>query len=313
MPDPKRKILVIVGPTGVGKTALSLSIAEKLNAEIISADSRQVFRYMNICTAKPTVDEIARVPHHFIDTIDPDQYYSAGQYGKDGREIIRQIWSRQKEVMVVGGSGMYVRALIDGFISEGEKDESVRIGIRDRITRHGLESVYRELENLDPAAAAKIHPNDAKRIERALEVFELSGRRISEKHAEQTADFDFTPLMIGLTCERAELYRRIEARVDEMIRRGVIDETKRLLEMGYSPTLTSMESLGYREIAAHFRGEISYDRMIELFKQGSRNYAKRQMTWFRKDERIRWFDVTKQTSTELCGEIFSLFLTHPIS
>lgn len=306
MPDRKRKILVIVGPTGVGKTALSLSLAEKLNAEIISADSRQLFRHMNICTAKPKPDELARVKHHFIDSIDPDQYYNAGQYGQDGRETIHRIWSRQKEVIVVGGSGMYLRALIDGFIAEGEKDESIRIGIRERINRHGLESVYRELEQLDPAAAARIHPNDAKRIERAIEVFELTGQPISEKHAEQNADFDFTPVMIGLMCDRAELYRRIELRVEDMIRRGVIEETKRLLDMGYSPSLTSMESLGYREIVAHLRGEISYDRMLELFKQGSRNYAKRQLTWFRRDERIEWFDVSLTTIDEVSNKITDL-------
>lgn len=307
MSDPKRKILVIVGPTGVGKTALSLSLAEKINAEIISADSRQIFRHMNICTAKPTPDELARVPHHFIDTIDPDKYYNAGQFGIDGRETIHRIWSRQKEVIVVGGSGMYIRALIDGFIAEGEKDESVRAGIRERIKRHGLESVYRELEQLDPAAAARIHPNDAKRIERAIEVYELTGRPISEKHSEQATNFDFTPLMIGLTCERAELYRRIELRADEMIRRGVIEETRRLLAMGYSPELTSMESLGYREIVAHLQGEISYDRMVELFKQGSRNYAKRQLTWFKRDERIRWFDIMQSTIEEISNKVIELF------
>lgn len=303
MPQPKRKILVIVGPTGVGKTALSLVLAEKHSVEIISADSRQIFRHMNIGTAKPHPDELARVPHHFIDHIDPDQYYNAGQFGIDGREAIHQIWSRQKEAIVVGGSGMYIRALIDGFIAEGEKDESIRIGIRERIKRHGLESVYRELEQLDPAAAAKIHPNDAKRIERAIEVFELTGRRISEKHAEQNADFDFTPVMTGLTCERAELYRRIELRVDDMIRLGVIEETKRLLDLGYSPSLTSMESVGYREIVAHLRGEIKYERMVELFKQGSRNYAKRQLTWFKRDERIQWFDVTLTTIDEVANKI----------
>lgn len=307
MPDRNRKILVIVGPTGVGKTALSLSLAEKLNAEIISADSRQLFRHMNICTAKPTPDELARVPHHFIDSIGPDQYYNAGQYGQDGRETIHQIWSRQKEVIVVGGSGMYLRALIDGFISEGEKDETVRAGIRDRIIRHGLGSVYLELQRLDPASAAKIHPNDAKRIERAIEVFELTGQPISQKHAEQATNYDFTPVMIGLMCERAELYRRIEARVDDMIRRGVIEETKHLLEMGYSPSLTSMESLGYREIVAHLRGEISYDRMVELFKQGSRNYAKRQLTWFKRDERIQWFDVALTSVDEVSNKIIELF------
>lgn len=295
----KRKILVIAGPTAIGKTPLSVAVAEKLNAEIISADSRQIFRYMDICTAKPTAGERRSVPHHFIDHINPDEYYNAGQYGADGRSIIDAIWKRNREVVVVGGSGLYIRSLIDGFIGEGEKNEVIRVEIRNRIARHGLESVYRELETLDPAAASKIHPNDAKRIERALEVYEFTGKRISEKHAQQSVQINFVPVMIGLTCDRAELYRRIESRVEDMIRRGVIEETRQLLKKGYSPQLTSMESLGYREIIAHLHGEITYERMLELFKQGSRNYAKRQLTWFRRDTRIRWFDITEHTSGEL--------------
>ena len=307
IPENKRKIPVIVGPTAVGKTSLAVAVAKAINAEIISADSRQIFRYMDICTAKPTLEERGSIPHHFIDHIDPDQYYNAGQYGADGRVVIEEIWARNKEAVVVGGSGLYIRALIDGFIGEGEKNESVRLEIRERIARLGLQSVYHELEIVDSAAAAKIHPNDAKRIERALEVFELTGKRISEKHAEQVVEINFTPVIIGLTCDRVELYRRINMRVDDMIRRGVIEETKQLIAKGYSPHLTSMESLGYREIVAHLQGEISYDRMLELFKQGSRNYAKRQLTWFRRDPRIRWFDVTKYTAVELVDEVILFF------
>ncbi|MBL7996319.1 tRNA (adenosine(37)-N6)-dimethylallyltransferase MiaA [bacterium] len=303
MPENKRKILVIVGPTAIGKTNLAVSVARTINAEIISADSRQIFRHMDICTAKPAVAERDSIPHHFIDHIDPDQYYNAGQYGADGRAVVEQIWARNKEVVVVGGSGLYIRSLIDGFIGEGEKSEPVRLEIRDRIAQLGLKSVYHELEIVDPAAASKIHPNDAKRIERALEVFEFTGKRISEKHAEKTVEINFTPVMIGLTCDRAELYRRINMRVEDMIRRGVIEETKQLIEKGYSPQLTSMESLGYREIVAHLRGDITYERMLVLFKQGSRNYAKRQLTWFRRDKRVRWFDVTKYTSGELVDAV----------
>lgn len=305
MPEKKRNIMVIVGPTAIGKTALAVEVAERINAEILSADSRQIFSGMDICTAKPTLEERRKVPHHFIDRIDPDQYYNAGLYGEEGRRLIDEIWHRDKNVIVVGGSGLYIRSLIDGFIDEGGKDETVREGIRKRISRLGLESVYQELKTLDPAAASKIHRNDVKRIERALEVFQLTGKRISEKHAEQSVEINLIPIMIGLTCERAELYRRIEARVDNMIRLGVIDETKQLLEKGYSPQLTSMESLGYREIVAHLQGEISYDRMLELFKQGSRNYAKRQLTWFRRDHRIHWIDVTEYASRAMIQKVIT--------
>ncbi len=301
----KPKILVIVGPTAIGKTALSVVLAKKFDAEIISADSRQIFRHMNICTAKPMPDEMQGVPHHFIDHIDPDQYYSAGQFGVDGRKVIGEIFARGRKVIVCGGSGLYIRSLIDGFMGEAEKDDSIRAEIRERISRHGLESVYQELQTIDPAAAARIHPNDAKRIERALEVYRMTGQKISDKHAEPTEELQFEPVMIGLDCERSELYRRIEARVDRMIDSGVIEETKQLLERGYSSELTSMESLGYREIMAYLRGEMTYERMIELFKQGSRNYAKRQLTWFRKDKRICWFDVPEKPIDELSDEILA--------
>jgi tRNA dimethylallyltransferase len=306
----KKRILAIVGPTGVGKTAAAISAARRINAEIISADSRQIFRYMNIGTAKPTPDQLSKAPHHFIDIIDPDKSYNAGQFGTDGREKMREILGTGKEVIVAGGSGLYIRSLIDGLFGEVAKDDDIRRRLREELTQNGTEHLYQRLRSVDPQTASKIHPNDAKRIERALEVFEITGKRISELHESQEANFDFDPVMIGLTCERAELYKRIEARVDKMIQNGVIDETKSLIEKGYSPKLVSMESLGYREIMQYLKDEISFDRMISLFKQGSRNYAKRQLTWFRKDPRIRWLDVAQiRNPEELADQVITAFNT----
>lgn len=287
------KILVLAGPTAVGKTFVSIAIAEALNAEIISADSRQIYRYMDIATAKPSLEFRKKIPHHFIDIVDPDQIYNAGQFGSDGRTIIDGISSRGKNVLVVGGSGLYIRSLTEGFFAGEVSDPAIRKNIREKIIQSGAPALHAKLAEIDPESAKKINPNDAKRIERALEVFEITGKPISVLHQTPKPKFSFEPVFYGLTCDRAELYRRIEARIDRMLEDGVIDETQRLLNRGFSKNLVSMESLGYREIIAYLNGTLSKDDMIRLFKQGSRNYAKRQWTWFRKDQRIRWFDVTE--------------------
>jgi tRNA dimethylallyltransferase len=295
----KQNVLVLVGPTAIGKTALSVELALYNNAEIISADSRQIYRYMDIGTAKPTADELNKVPHHFIDIVNPDEAYNAGQYGRDARKKIEQIITNGKNVIVTGGSGLYIKSLVDGFFEGTDSDDTVRQKIRSEILSSGLTNVYLRLQILDPDAASKIHPNDAKRIERALEVFELTGCRISELQRTQISDCPFNPVFAGLTGDRKILYDRIEKRVDGMMEQGVIEETRRLLDMGYSSNLISMESLGYREIIDYLSGSIQYNDMIKAFKQRSRNYAKRQITWFKKETRIRWFDVDENKNQEL--------------
>ncbi|MBX7152088.1 tRNA (adenosine(37)-N6)-dimethylallyltransferase MiaA [bacterium] len=286
------KILVLVGPTAVGKTFISIAIAEALNAEIISADSRQIYRFMDIATAKPSLDYREKIPHHFIDIVDPDETYNAGQFGLEGRKHIDDITARDKNVLVVGGSGLYIRSLTEGFFAGEISDPVIRENIREKIVELGASALHAQLADIDPESAKKISPNDAKRIERALEVFEITGKPISELHKAPKPKFSFESVFYGLNCDRDELYRRIEARIDRMLEEGVIEETQRLINKGYSQNLVSMESLGYREISAYLNGSISKDEMIRQFKQGSRNYAKRQLTWFRKDQRIRWFDVT---------------------
>lgn len=292
------RIYIVAGPTGVGKTGISIPLALALNAEIISADSRQIYREMDIATAKPTVDELSAVPHHFIDIVGPDDIYDAGRFGVEGRKTASEIASRKRNILVVGGSGLYIQSLIDGFFSGAEKDESVREAIRHEISRDCIPAVYAMLRNVDPETAEKIHPNDAKRIERALEVYRITGKRMSELRRDQNREPWCRPVFAGLTLDRALLYRRIEERVDRMIETGVIGETQALLDKGYSPSAVAMEGLGYREIIQYLNGDIGYDDMIRLFKQKSRNYAKRQITWFGKDKRIQWFDVQEYITKE---------------
>jgi len=283
-----RRVPVIVGPTAVGKTALSLDLAEALGAEIVSADSRQVYRFMTIGTAKPTPEELARVPHHFIDVRNPDEYYSAGEYQREAREVIENMLAEGRLPVVVGGSGFYLRALFDGLFEPRIADTEVKERIRERIRREGLASVYEELKRVDPEAAARIHPNDEQRIVRALEVYEISGKPMSTFFREKPRPASFEGIWIGLERERDELYRRIDERVDQMFAQGLVDEVRDLLQRGYSPELNALRTVGYREVVDYLQGKISLERAIELVKRNSRRYAKRQLTWFRRDLRIHW-------------------------
>lgn len=287
-------VLILVGPTGSGKTSLSVDIASALGAEIISADSRQIFRYMDIVTAKPDRDQLSKIPHHFIDIVNPDQPYDAGQYGLDARDRVRVLHEEGKPVLVVGGSGLYIKALVDGFFESSSRDDHFRVELRKRIDEVGAKAIHDELRAVDPVTADRLHPNDVKRIERALEVYHLTGRPVSSLREEPSIPLPWTPVFVGLQWSREVLYSRIERRVDEMLIAGAVEETKKLLRMGYNPDLVSMEGLGYREIADYVAGRTTYERMTELFKQRTRNYAKRQLTWFRKDLRIKWFDMREE-------------------
>ncbi len=299
-------VYLIVGPTGIGKTEVSLLVAAGIHAEIISADSRQIYRKMDIATAKPSIEERSAVPHHFIDVADPGEVYDAGRFGREARLRILELIKRGKNALVVGGSGLYIRSLIDGFFGGSERDTEVRERIRCEIRELGLGKVYQILSEIDPVTAERLHPNDARRIERALEVFRVTGRPLSELHLHQNREPWCRPFFAGLKTERDSLYDRINRRVDRMIQAGVIGETQRLLAEGYSPGLVSMEGLGYREIIRYLSHETGRDAMLNLFKQHSRNYAKRQMTWFGKDERIRWFETgPDKTKEALASEIIS--------
>lgn len=286
-------IYLIVGPTGSGKTAVSIPIARSMNAEIISADSRQIYRDMDIATAKPDAAERSSVSHHLIDFVSPDEVYDAGRFAQDGKRCVDDILRRGKKVLVVGGSGLYIQSFIDGFFEGAGKDESFRKTFREELARYGAVAMHRRLREIDPESASRIQPNDIKRIERALEVYYQTGQPMSWHHRAQDSTPWCIPVFAGMTMERPVLYKRINERVERMLNNGALEETRALLQKGYSPSSVAMEGLGYREMGAFLRGEISYERMVELFKQRSRNYAKRQLTWFRKDSRIRWFHADR--------------------
>jgi len=305
----ENKVLIIVGPTAVGKTELSLKIAERLRAEIVSADSRQVYRYMDIGTAKPTADELARVRHHFIDIRDPDQYYSAGEYGREARQCIAGLLQKKIQPVVVGGSGFYIRALVDGLFAPHFSDPAVKEKWRQRIREQGAEAVFEILRQVDPVTAGRLHVNDTQRVVRALEVYELAGTPISSFRKGREKPADFQPVFVGLSRERTRLYERIEKRVEQMIKAGLVDEVKSLQEKGWGPQLNALRTVGYQEVFSFLAGEISFEEMIRLIKMNSRRYAKRQLTWFRKDERIHWLDLDQIPEKEAVEKILQIFET----
>lgn len=308
---PRNSILCIVGPTAVGKTALSIEAAKRMQAEIVSADSVQVYRGMDIGSAKPTKAERQGIPHHLIDCVDVDTpSFSVSAYFRLASEAISEISGRGRIPLVVGGSGLYVHALTYPMSFGVPSDMSVRKSLDDAYLA-SPETLYKRLADVDPASAAHIHLNDRKRVVRALEVFECSGKPLSA----YGSDFDnaageappFSAILAGLTMERERLYRRIDLRVDQMLRDGLWDEARGIWNRGYPETLPAMQSIGYRQMFACFRGEMTMAETVELIKRETRRYAKRQMTWFKRDPRIRWFPVPEHAdelpafSDQFCG------------
>ncbi len=284
-------ILVIVGPTASGKTSLALDIARRIPSEIISADSRQVYKFLAIGTAKPTPEELKQVKHHFIDEILPDRHFSAGEFGIEGRIRIQEITDKGKLPIVAGGTGLYIRSLVDGLFSGPGREEDIREEIEARVESEGADILLEELRRVDPEAAARMLPSNQRRIIRALEVYYATGKPISRHHDEHQREPYFNALFVGLQWERKVLYERINLRVEAMLATGFLDEVRGLLALGYDDRQKSLQTVGYKEAFAFLRNEIEYDRMVELMKQNTRRFAKRQLTWFRKDKRIRWFDV----------------------
>jgi tRNA dimethylallyltransferase len=301
----ENKALIIVGPTAVGKTAVSLRLAKALGGEIVSADSRQVYRYMDIGTAKPTAADLAEIPHHFISTQNPDEYYSAGQYGREARECIDLLQQKGLHPVVVGGSGFYIRALVDGLFAPKISDPGVKEKWRRRIKSDGKEAVFAALAKVDPITANRLHINDSQRIVRALEVYEISGRPISDYRQQEATPALFCPLFVGLELPRKVLHRRIDERVDEMIKAGLVDEVESLRQRGYGPELNALRTVGYAEVFDYLNGSISKAEMVELIKRHTRQYAKRQMTWFRRDKRIHWLSADDKLAEDIADEIIA--------
>jgi tRNA dimethylallyltransferase len=299
-----KKVIVIVGPTCSGKTTLSLKLSQIISSEIISADSRQFYKHLDIGTAKPSKEQLQKVPHHLIDFLDPADNYDVSLFEKDAEKIIDEILKKNELPIVVGGSGLYIKALIDGIFETADKDEEYRKELFQKRKEFGNEFLYEELKKVDPLSAEKMLPQNWKRVMRALEVFHTTGEPIWKHHQKQSTQKEkkYEYKQFGLNWERKILYENIDRRVDEMIAKGLVEEVKNILGKGYDENLNSLNTVGYKEIIQCLDGVISLEKAIELIKRNTRHYAKRQMTWFRKDKRIKWFDIEKPDDLDIVAE-----------
>ncbi|MCZ8521467.1 MULTISPECIES: tRNA (adenosine(37)-N6)-dimethylallyltransferase MiaA [Paenibacillus] len=311
----KRQLLVLVGPTAVGKTKLSLTLAKEYNAEIISGDSMQVYRGMDIGTAKASAEELALVPHHMIDIHDPDHPFSVAEFQERSTALIEEISGRGRLPFIVGGTGLYVESVCyDYRFSESGSDEAFREEQQAYADTYGPEALHERLRAVDPASADRLHANDVRRVIRALEIFHVTGERWSDQlGAQRHRESPYELCIIGLTMDRALLYKRIEERIDTMMRQGLLEEVRGLLERGYDGAVVSMQALGYKEIVGHLQGRYSLEEAVELLKRDTRRFAKRQLSWFRHMKDIAWVDVSNlaefSTHLDKIRDIISAKLT----
>jgi tRNA dimethylallyltransferase len=287
------RLIAIVGPTAVGKSELALYLAQSLEGEIINADSRQVYRYMDIGTNKPSFAERAAVPHHLIDVVDPDEDFSLAMYHQLATEAIKAIQQKDKLPLLVGGSGLYIWSLVESWkIPQVPPNPRLRRRLEAEAREEGSYILYQELQSVDPLAAAKIHPSNTRRIIRALEIYQMTGQPPSQLQRQKNPSFSTT--IIGLTLERSELYRRIDCRVDKMIQKGLVEEVEGLLKMGYSLSLPSMSGIGYKQIGQFLQGELTLAAAIDKIKYETHRLARHQYAWFRlSDTRIHWLDASR--------------------
>ncbi|MDR7418346.1 MAG: tRNA (adenosine(37)-N6)-dimethylallyltransferase MiaA [Armatimonadota bacterium] len=297
-----RRLAVLCGPTAVGKTAVAVVLAESLRAEIICADSRTIYRGMDIGTAKPTPEERQRVPHHLLDLADPVDVFTLADYQRAGRVVLDGIWARGRLPLIVGGSGLYIRALVDDLaIPAVAPDPVLRAALEADERRQGRGHLHARLAALDPVAASRIHPHNTRRVIRALEVTLRTGQPIS---AQQRRRGPVGPVaIVGLTMERAALHGRIEARIREQLNAGLADEVRRLRASGVPATAPAMQGLGYKEMAGWLAGDYGYDDAVRRLERNTRHYAKRQLTWFRRDPRIVWVDATRLDRDTLTARV----------
>ncbi|MFV3012017.1 tRNA (adenosine(37)-N6)-dimethylallyltransferase MiaA [Clostridium botulinum] len=295
-------LLIIAGPTAVGKTDISIELAEKLNGEIISADSMQIYKYMDIGSAKITKDEMKGIPHHLIDVVKPHEEFNVSSFKVLAEKSIKDIWNRGKLPIIAGGTGLYINSLIYNYdFTDADRDEKYREYLTKLAEDKGKEYVHSLLKDIDEKSYEKLYPNDLKRVVRALEVYKITGKSISEytkENEKKLYDIPYNVNYFVLNMNREVLYERINKRVDIMMGKGLIEEVKKLESMGYTPDMQSMKGIGYKEVLFYLNGDISLDEAIYLIKKGSRNYAKRQLTWFRKDKRSIWIDKDKYSSEE---------------
>jgi tRNA dimethylallyltransferase len=294
-----KPVVVIVGPTAVGKSRVAVEVAKTFETEVLTADSRQVYRGMDIGTDKPIPEERQGVPHRLIDLVGPDELFNAGVYRRQARNEIERLYKDRRLPLVVGGTGLYVRTLLKGLCSAPPSDPILRKVLQLEAIEQGHDRLYARLATVDPMAAAQLHPRDESKVIRALEVYQLSGRRMSEFQQEHGfTERPFSALIIGLNRDRGALYRRIESRIDWQLAHGLIEETRQLLAQGYRRESGAMKGLGYRQVAEHLAGEYDAAEMIRRFKRDTRQYAKRQLTWFRKEPGIQWLTIEESESVQ---------------
>jgi tRNA dimethylallyltransferase len=287
----KPKVIIICGPTGIGKTTVGIKLAEKFGGEIVGADSMQIYRHMDIGTAKPTLEERRKVSHHMVDIVDPDEDFDAVQFSERARATIAELNRQGHLSFVVGGTGLYIKALLHGFFQSEPVDPKIRNRLKQELEQSGSSFLYERLVQVDPDTAGRLHANDSYRIIRALETIASNGKSISKHHRDHGFDEDpFNALRIGLRIDRAKLYGRIDQRVDTMIQAGLIEEVKKLLAMGYSAELKPMQSIGYRHVIGFLEGSLPWDECLRTLKRDTRRFAKRQFTWFGADRQIIWYE-----------------------
>ncbi len=297
------RIVAIVGPTGIGKSRLALYLAGRFNGEIISADSRQVYRYLDIGTAKPSPHELSLVPHHLIDIINPDDDFSLAIYQRMANQAIEEIFKRNRKPFLVGGTGLYVKAVLEGWQVPGvSPNPEFRYNVEKKAIESGIDELYEELVRVDPEAALKIDHRNVRRVIRALEVHAGAGKPFSKLGKKKAPAFN--SFIIGLTADRQSLYNMVDRRVDEMMERGLVQEVENLLKMGYHLDLTSMSGIGYRQVGQYLKGELALEAAAEKIKTETHRFIRHQYAWFRlKDEKIHWFDMESQGDSEIEKEL----------
>jgi tRNA dimethylallyltransferase len=291
----ERRVLVIVGPTCSGKTKLSIEVASLLNTEIISADSRQLYKFLNIGTAKPDIHQREMIRHYFVDILNPDTEYDVAKFSSNAEKIIQSILAKNKIPIISGGSGLYVQAIIDGISLTADRDEKMRKELLEKRRKYGNEFLYVELQKVDKVSANSMLPQNWKRVIRALEVVYSTGKPVWQHHLETNKELKFEFKQFGLLWDRETLYKNIENRVDEIIESGLVEEVKTILRLGYKEELNSLNTVGYKEIISFLKNEITMEKSIELIKRNTRRYAKRQLTWFKRDKRIKWLLMDEKT------------------
>ena len=295
----KVPIIILTGPTAVGKTNLSIDLAKELNAEIISADSMQIYKYMDIGSAKITIDEMQGVKHYLVDEVTPDYVFSVSEFQKRADDYIQKINDENKKVLVTGGTGLYLNSLIYNMdFAKSDANNELREKLRIELEENGIDYMHNKLKELDPEAAQRIHKNNTKRVIRALEVC-LSGEKMNDFSNDLKFNEKYNPIIIVLNREREHLYQRINKRVDIMMDNGLIDEVKNLLKMGYTKDMISMQGIGYKEIIKYLDGEYTLDEAIDIIKRDSRRYAKRQLTWFRRYDDAKWFNLDEYSDSQV--------------